>query len=161
MGPSLSHFVGEGQISGESEKPLSRSWAGEGGPGAERWEGEGSGSAEANTDFDEALFAGFVLISLPSLCRHLRERRDRAPVARGGAEHALDDIVGELGPAIAVGAVQVDLPAGVAASVRTRVDGGKLKPHVSHRLDLADAGRPLALLAERKATGKVVLTTGR
>ena len=38
---------------------------------------------------------------------------------------------------------------------------GKLKPHVSHRLDLAEAGRALALLAERKATGKVVLTTGR
>jgi NADPH:quinone reductase len=38
---------------------------------------------------------------------------------------------------------------------------GKLRPHVSHRLDLAEAGRALALLAERKATGKVVLTTGR
>jgi NADPH2:quinone reductase len=40
-------------------------------------------------------------------------------------------------------------------------ESGKLKPHVSHTLDLADAGRALALLAERKATGKVVLTTGR
>ncbi|HKX08264.1 MAG TPA: NADPH:quinone oxidoreductase family protein [Stellaceae bacterium] len=40
-------------------------------------------------------------------------------------------------------------------------EAGKLKPHVSHTLDLADAGRALALLAERKATGKVVLTTGR
>ena len=40
-------------------------------------------------------------------------------------------------------------------------EAGKLKPHVSHTLDLADAGRALTLLAERKATGKVVLTTGR
>jgi len=40
-------------------------------------------------------------------------------------------------------------------------EAGKLKPHVSHTLDLADAGRALALLADRKATGKVVLTTGR
>jgi NADPH:quinone reductase len=38
---------------------------------------------------------------------------------------------------------------------------GKLKPHVSERLDLADAGRALELLQQRKATGKVVLTTGR
>jgi NADPH2:quinone reductase len=38
---------------------------------------------------------------------------------------------------------------------------GKLKPHVSHRIDLAEAPRAMALLAERKATGKVVLTTGR
>ncbi|HYC14864.1 MAG TPA: NADPH:quinone oxidoreductase family protein [Stellaceae bacterium] len=38
---------------------------------------------------------------------------------------------------------------------------GKLKPHVSHRFDLAEAPRAMALLAERKATGKVVLTTGR
>jgi NADPH2:quinone reductase len=37
---------------------------------------------------------------------------------------------------------------------------GKLHPHVSHRLDLARAGEALALLAERKSTGKVVLTTG-
>jgi len=38
---------------------------------------------------------------------------------------------------------------------------GKLKPHVSHRFDLAEAPRAMTLLAERKATGKVVLTTGR
>jgi len=38
---------------------------------------------------------------------------------------------------------------------------GKLRPHVSHRIDLAEAPRAMALLAERKATGKVVLTTGR
>jgi NADPH2:quinone reductase len=38
---------------------------------------------------------------------------------------------------------------------------GKLKPHVSHRLDLAEAGAALELLKSRKSTGKVVLTTGR
>ncbi len=38
---------------------------------------------------------------------------------------------------------------------------GKLRPHVSHRLDLAQAAEALALLKSRKSTGKVVLTTGR
>ena len=38
---------------------------------------------------------------------------------------------------------------------------GKLKPHVSHQLDLAEAGAALDLLKSRKSTGKVVLTTGR
>jgi NADPH2:quinone reductase len=38
---------------------------------------------------------------------------------------------------------------------------GKLRPHVSHRLDLAEAGAALELLKSRKSTGKVVLTTGR
>ncbi len=38
---------------------------------------------------------------------------------------------------------------------------GRLEPLVSHRLDLAEAGRALDLLLTRKATGKVVLTTGR
>jgi NADPH:quinone reductase len=55
-------------------------------------------------------------------------------------------------------------PAQVRQSFETLLswfEAGKLKPHVSHQLDLADAGRALALLAERKATGKVVLTTGR
>jgi NADPH2:quinone reductase len=37
---------------------------------------------------------------------------------------------------------------------------GKLKPHVSHALDLAQAAEALALLGERRSTGKVVLTTG-
>jgi len=37
---------------------------------------------------------------------------------------------------------------------------GRLKPRVSHRLDLAEAGQALDLLLTRKATGKVVLTTG-
>ena len=37
---------------------------------------------------------------------------------------------------------------------------GKLDPHVSHQLDLAEAGAALELLKSRKSTGKVVLTTG-
>jgi NADPH2:quinone reductase len=39
-------------------------------------------------------------------------------------------------------------------------EAGKLKPHVSHRLDLARAAEALELLSSRKSTGKVVLTTG-
>jgi NADPH2:quinone reductase len=35
---------------------------------------------------------------------------------------------------------------------------GRLRPHTSHRLPLAQAGEALRLLAERKSTGKVVLT---
>lgn len=35
---------------------------------------------------------------------------------------------------------------------------GKLKPHVSHRVPLAEASRALELLTSRKATGKVVVT---
>ena len=38
---------------------------------------------------------------------------------------------------------------------------GKLRPHVSHQLDLAEASAALGLLKSRKSTGKVVLTTGR
>ncbi len=37
---------------------------------------------------------------------------------------------------------------------------GRLEPLVSHRLDLAEAAQALDLLLTRKATGKVVLTTG-
>jgi NADPH:quinone reductase len=37
---------------------------------------------------------------------------------------------------------------------------GKLKPHVSHRLDLRDVSQAMNLLRDRKSTGKVVLTTG-
>jgi len=37
---------------------------------------------------------------------------------------------------------------------------GRLKPHVSHVLPLADASKALALLTDRKSTGKVVLTIG-
>jgi NADPH2:quinone reductase len=38
---------------------------------------------------------------------------------------------------------------------------GKLKPLISHRFDLLEAATALELLASRRATGKVVLTTGR
>ncbi len=38
---------------------------------------------------------------------------------------------------------------------------GRLKPLVSHRRDLAETAEALDLLLTRKATGKVVLTTGR
>src|SRR5215471_12831086 len=38
---------------------------------------------------------------------------------------------------------------------------GKLKPHVSEKVDLKDAPRALDLLRQRKSTGKVVLTMGR
>jgi len=38
---------------------------------------------------------------------------------------------------------------------------GKLKPHVSQKLDLKDAAKALDLLRQRKSTGKVVLTMGR
>lgn len=37
-------------------------------------------------------------------------------------------------------------------------DAGRLRPHVSHVLPLARAAEALALLADRKATGKVVVT---
>ena len=38
---------------------------------------------------------------------------------------------------------------------------GKLKPHVSQHFDLKDAASAMALLRQRKSTGKVVLTTAR
>ena len=38
---------------------------------------------------------------------------------------------------------------------------GRLKPHVSHTLDLAQAAEALELLRSRKSTGKVVLTADR
>jgi NADPH2:quinone reductase len=38
---------------------------------------------------------------------------------------------------------------------------GKLKPLISNRFDLAEAATALELLTTRRATGKVVLTTGR
>jgi NADPH:quinone reductase len=37
---------------------------------------------------------------------------------------------------------------------------GKLKPHVSHQLDLKDVAHAMTLLGRRQSTGKVVLTTG-
>jgi NADPH2:quinone reductase len=39
-------------------------------------------------------------------------------------------------------------------------DEGKLKPHVSHHMDLKEVARAMSLLGQRKSTGKVVLTTG-
>jgi NADPH2:quinone reductase len=38
---------------------------------------------------------------------------------------------------------------------------GKLKPHVSHKLDFSEVAQALDLLKTRKSTGKVVLTMGR
>ncbi len=38
---------------------------------------------------------------------------------------------------------------------------GKLKPHISHVLDLTEVAKAFELLTTRKSTGKVVLTTGR
>ena len=38
---------------------------------------------------------------------------------------------------------------------------GQLKPHVSERFDLKDASLALDMLRQRKAIGKIVLTTGR
>ena len=40
-------------------------------------------------------------------------------------------------------------------------ESGELKPRVSGRYDLAEAKTALSLVAERRATGKIVLTTGR
>jgi len=37
---------------------------------------------------------------------------------------------------------------------------GRLKPHVSHKHDLSEAAEAMALLLNRRSTGKVVLTTG-
>ncbi len=39
-------------------------------------------------------------------------------------------------------------------------EAGKLKPRITGRYDLAEATTALSLVAERKATGKIVLTTG-
>jgi len=38
---------------------------------------------------------------------------------------------------------------------------GRLKPHISERLDLAEVGPAMIAMQERRITGKVVLTTGR
>jgi NADPH2:quinone reductase len=38
---------------------------------------------------------------------------------------------------------------------------GRLKPHISERLDMARAGDAMIAMQERRITGKVVLTTGR
>lgn len=59
------------------------------------------------------------------------------------------------------GSYRKQAPQRVAESFRTLFqwfEDGKLKPHISHRLDFAQAVEALALLAQRKSTGKVVLT---
>ena len=53
-----------------------------------------------------------------------------------------------------------DLVAEEFAQLFAWFEAGKLKPHVSHRLDLAEGAEAMALLSERRSTGKVVLTTG-
>ena len=40
------------------------------------------------------------------------------------------------------------------------LEAGLLRPHVSHKLALGEAAEAMALLLERRSTGKVVLTTG-
>lgn len=55
-------------------------------------------------------------------------------------------------------------PARVRASFDTLlgwVADGKLKPHVSETFALEDAAKAIRVLQSRKATGKVVITTGR
>jgi NADPH2:quinone reductase len=55
-------------------------------------------------------------------------------------------------------------PSRVRASFATLLDWvaqGKLKPHVSETFPLEDAAKAIRVLQSRKATGKVVLTTGR
>lgn len=54
-----------------------------------------------------------------------------------------------------------DLIAAQFAELFAWFEQGRLRPHVSHALDLAGADEALGLLKDRKATGKVVLTTGR
>jgi NADPH2:quinone reductase len=51
-----------------------------------------------------------------------------------------------------------DLLAAQFAELFQWFGAGKLKPHVSHRVPLAEASRALDLLTSRKATGKVVVT---
>ncbi|MCC7047151.1 MAG: NADPH:quinone oxidoreductase family protein [Alphaproteobacteria bacterium] len=51
-----------------------------------------------------------------------------------------------------------DLLAAQFAELFQWYEAGKLKPHVSHRVPLAEAPRALELLTSRKATGKVVVT---
>ncbi|MEM7223511.1 MAG: NADPH:quinone oxidoreductase family protein [Pseudomonadota bacterium] len=61
------------------------------------------------------------------------------------------------------GSYRKHAPELVAAQFRELFDwtlAGKLKPHVSHRLDLAQAAEAITLLTERRSTGKVVLTMG-
>lgn len=51
-----------------------------------------------------------------------------------------------------------DLIAAEFAELAGWYEAGKLKPHISHRVPLAEASRALELLTSRKAQGKVVVT---
>ena len=53
-----------------------------------------------------------------------------------------------------------DAVARAFAALDAMVEAGRLRPLVSHRLDLADFRAALELVRERKSTGKVVLVTG-
>lgn len=50
--------------------------------------------------------------------------------------------------------------AGQFAELFRWLEAGLLRPHVSHKLALGEAAEAMALLRERRSTGKVVLTTG-
>ncbi|MEK9754585.1 MAG: NADPH:quinone oxidoreductase family protein [Rhodospirillaceae bacterium] len=54
--------------------------------------------------------------------------------------------------------LQPDLVQSSFATLMDWYEQGKLKPHVSHTFDLADAAKAMAMLKSRKSTGKVVLT---
>lgn len=53
-----------------------------------------------------------------------------------------------------------DMLAGAFAELFAWYQAGRLRPHVSQTLDLAEAAAALDLLKTRRSTGKVVLTTG-
>ena len=53
-----------------------------------------------------------------------------------------------------------DMVAAQFAQLFAWFEAGKLRPHVSHDMDLAEAAEALKLLTGRRSTGKVVLTTG-
>jgi len=62
------------------------------------------------------------------------------------------------------GSYRAKNPARVRASFETLlgwVAEGKLRPHISESFALEDAAKAIRVLQSRKATGKVVLTTGR
>jgi len=62
------------------------------------------------------------------------------------------------------GSYRAKNPARVRASFDTLlgwVAAGKLRPHISETFALEDAAKAIRVLQSRKATGKVVLTTGR
>ena len=53
-----------------------------------------------------------------------------------------------------------DAVARAFAALDAMVEAGRLRPLVSHRLELADFRSALELVRDRKSTGKVVLVTG-